>query len=778
MKKAKGLVSLFLLLTIALSMIYIPTSASGGALIAGSQMLTDIVGDYSGYTAISTAEQFKAIAAGGKYYLTKDIDLTAEGVNFATLKGGNNSANVLIIDGMGHSVKTDKPLIDELPGGGAGKHSEIRNLTINGSITLTKSEIEKYSNGMSAAALVGKSNGGIYENIVNNASVTLSDEAEARVAGLVGAVFNENIYFKGCINNGDVNANVISSNGLHGVAGIVAYVGINGANDATFIDCVNNANISNTSKVAENNYAGGILAIKRYSDTSVINMCDCKNNGKISAITAYGNYSAISTYQNMNVVRTVSVSTAEEFMQISGSGAYKLTADIALTAPNSNKFSGTLYGNGYTLTAPSGPFVYGNGVTYCELDPHITCLNINGRPLNSFAVIAGSASDASAKAIVDFVKSKYNITLPIKTASENYSGDAIYINCGNTYGNVRHGFDYELTDSGYMHIYLDETDDKILAYTNGFLTEKLTTDKSEADFFDNFGQKKFSYTFPEGADQGYTFSESEDEIRMLADGVKLIKRTYHTAAEVDVYAYILILESDANAHIEVNAVELTKVDSCVNDNEENCHLWHGVGRTTSQQAADIEAQGKDVIAAINAGFFMRSAKCMAPWGMQIVNGVIDREPSTENVYDKWFGITKDGKPVISDAAGYESNYKGEILYGVGARYIGIQNGKYKKLSSAGYDARTAVGYNADGDIVLVVVPGDNEDASEYGATYASMSQIFMDLDMDITDMLNLDGGGSSTMIADNEKGAVKLESPLLSGSSERALGNILAIVAG
>lgn len=53
----------------------------------------------------------------------------------------------------------------------------------------------------------------------------------------------------------------------------------------------------------------------------------------------------------------------------------------------------------------------------------------------------------------------------------------------------------------------------------------------------------------------------------------------------------------------------------------------------------------------------------------------------------------------------------------------------------------------------------------------------MDLDMDITNAMSLDGGGSTTMVVEAENGQPKLESPLYSTTEERALGNILAIVA-
>ena len=774
----KRFFSTLLFLAIILSIIYIPGMSASITMPDGSAMSLGMVSnDYSDYTAISTAEQFSKIAAGGKYYLTANIDLTADGVNFTTLKGGSNAASVIILDGCGYTVKTNKPLIGELSGGGAGKHSEIRNLVIEGEISASPAELASYSNGASLGSVVCKANGGIFENIVNNATVTLTDSAEARVSGIVGAVVNERATFKNCINNGVVKGIVTSSNARHAVAGIIAYVGVT---DVLLENCVNNASIVNASESDSGTYAGGIVAVKQNAST-VITMRDCLNTGRVRAKTSYGSYYAISTYKNINFIEVTSIDNAEEFANIKGNGEYRLTSDITLAESNVNEFSGVIYGNGYTVTSKNALFKKDNGATFDNVRVNITSLNIKGRSLDSFVIIASTVEDEHAKEIVDFVKKMYGITLPIMTPSESYVGNAIHINLGNTYGGIRYGFDYGLDDNGDMQIYLDETDANISDLVNDFLVEKLTTNKSAFDFFENFGAKSFNYTFPEGSSQGIIFNESEDVTRDIAKGVTALKRTYTTLAGKTLEAYAVILKSDAAAHIEVQAAALTQLESCPNDNADNCGCLHALDpKTTSEFVAEMEAEGKDVLAAINAGFFMRSAGCYAPWGMQIINGVVDTEPrdSTTNLknYSNWFGITKDGTPVISTLTDYRNNYKDEILYGVGSRYLSIVDGKYKKLSSAGHDARTAIGYNANGDIVMLVVPGNNETTETPGATYSDMAQIFMDLDIDIIDAINLDGGGSTTMVAEDVNGNMQLEAPLLSGSKERALGNILAIV--
>ena len=160
-------------------------------------------------------------------------------MNFETLSGGANDKAIIVIDGCGYTVKTDKMLIKQLPGGNArGVHSEISNLVIEGNISVDAKQLAAYNNGKALAALVGKANGGIFKNIVNNASVTLLSEETARVAGIVGAVFNDGIIMENCVNNGEITGEAAGS-ATAGIAGILGYAGIpSDETVASFTDCV------------------------------------------------------------------------------------------------------------------------------------------------------------------------------------------------------------------------------------------------------------------------------------------------------------------------------------------------------------------------------------------------------------------------------------------------------------------------------------------------------------------------------------------------------------
>ena len=231
--------------------------------------------------SISMAADFKKIVAGGQYCLAANIDLTAPGVNFTTLAGGVNADSVIAIDGIGYTVTTNKPLIAELPGGGAvGIHSDIRNLTVNGNIEVSSAEITAYNNGMSVGAVVGKANGGIFTNVTNNANITFTDAANTniRFGGIIGSVFNDSLTLKNCVNNGNLKGRVGNADSKYGMGGLVGFI----ANDASglktqFTNCTNTGDVNNTSTATTLVYAGGIFGNKRAN--AVINIQKCSNMG-------------------------------------------------------------------------------------------------------------------------------------------------------------------------------------------------------------------------------------------------------------------------------------------------------------------------------------------------------------------------------------------------------------------------------------------------------------------------------------------------------------------
>ena len=758
----------------------------------------------SSWTKITSAAEFAAISnskSGGKfkYYLGANIDLATSYPNWSgpTFWSGNNKDNAtnnnptIILDGCGYTITTSKPIFPELPGGGVandGTHSIIRNLKIEGTVSVTQAQLKAYDNGTSIGALVGKSNGGIYENIVNEASVTYSGtDGVARVGGIIGSVFNDDLYMNNCTNKGTVTASVSGSK--YGVGGVIALVGYPN-NDrgiqAELVNCKNEGAVRNNSTADSHVYAGGVMGVK-YNEPTLIYLIDCANSGKVYAKTAYGHYMADRLQQNTHIIKTTPISTAEEFASILGKGAYSLANDITITAANSNEFKGFFIGYGHTVTTPDRLFDNADKAMIKEVNVNPTMLVINGQRLETFKIVAANAGDESATEIKNHLQNNLGIKNVEITTDTSYKGNAFYVNLGNQYyndktnssakGATRFGFDYEQTSDGF-HVYLDGNGTEATkTLVNNFLNQKLPKVSSEGyDYFTLFGDKSFNYSFDTGHSTGLTYvSETSHN---LIKGIRYIEKTYENSSGANIKANILVIEKGSKAHLEVAAAKQTHVSSCTNSANCNCkHVLAADQKTVSGFAAAAEATGKDVIAAVNGGYFMLDAGCLTPWGAQIVDGTPYREPwGSGALGPRWFGILNDGTPICGDTTTFAEN-SGNIKYAVNGKYYVIKNGSFVATSNntinKAHDARTMIGYNEAGDIVIIAVAGNNNDVltKHPGVTLADVAQMFMDLDMDITYALNLDGGGSTAMITQDSEKNLVLRTPQYSSDTKDSKGN-------
>lgn len=215
--------------------------------------------------------------------------------------------------------------------------------------------------------------------------------------------------------------------------------------------------------------------------------------------------------------------------------------------------------------------------------------------------------------------------------------------------------------------------------------------------------------------------------RVLYEGVTLYEKTYVAAGYGEVEAYVLAIDAAANVELKVSAGAWDETNNAENPAE---------AKTVANHFRAVKNAGYNVLAMINGGFFdLNNTKSYVPYGVQIVDGEVKQAPSTDNNYsDNWFGMTTDGKYVISNAAGY-ADYEGNVQQAVGGGKLLIVDGVPVDLTSdRAY--RTAVGVNANGDLVMVAVAD---------ATYSDVCHIFVDMGLDIVTVLNLDGGGSTAM---------------------------------
>lgn len=250
-----------------------------------------------------------------------------------------------------------------------------------------------------------------------------------------------------------------------------------------------------------------------------------------------------------------------------------------------------------------------------------------------------------------------------------------------------------------------------------------------------------------------------EQSRQLCEGVTYLQREYIRNDGKPVQAFAVIAAPDAPVRAAV---------------------WgspQGQSQTVPQHVAEMEGLGKTVIAAVNADFFhFFHNGDKTTFGAQIIDGVVHKEPNNAERYgENWFGVTNDGEYVLSDLEAYESTYKGKLWQAVGGGVWLVREHQFYPHSSAAEEPRTAVGITDDGGLVLLCIDGRSE--KSVGATYADLTQAFLDLPVPIRSVLNLDGGHSTILMGRQPGEAIEiLNNPSSGLEALRPIADILTLV--
>ena len=235
------------------------------------------------------------------------------------------------------------------------------------------------------------------------------------------------------------------------------------------------------------------------------------------------------------------------------------------------------------------------------------------------------------------------------------------------------------------------------------------------------------------AREGYISLAEEAEVRTLAEGVTYKKCLYRRGDGRDVWVYLAEVAADAQAEIAVSACPLKTI------------------KPVTEHAADWEG---DVLFAMNASFFhFFNNGDKTPYGIQVVRGVTMAEPGRDKAQYStfFFAVTKEGKPILTDADSYYAHWKGKLQYAVGGGVMLIRNGKICLHQSEGLHPRTAVGVTEDDRVILMCCDGRSEKSA--GLSWADMIDLYLGLGYRIKDMLCLDGGGSTTVVLKEADGS-------------------------
>ena len=228
---------------------------------------------------------------------------------------------------------------------------------------------------------------------------------------------------------------------------------------------------------------------------------------------------------------------------------------------------------------------------------------------------------------------------------------------------------------------------------------------------------------------GHVTLLSEDFSTDIIDGLHYSERRYRVGSGEEASVYIAILSPNAKAQLAVSASPLRTI------------------KRVKDHAAEFD---RKVLFAMNAGFFhFFNDGDLTPYSIQVVHGVTMAEPGRDKPQycTYWVGLTKDGKPVISDIDGYYNTYKGKLEYAVGGGVMLIKDGKMHLHTHNARGPLSTVAIAKTGEIIFLNT--DGRSTRSCGLCYGDVIEIVMSLGYEIQDLLNLDGGGSTTVVIRN-----------------------------
>lgn len=202
--------------------------------------------------------------------------------------------------------------------------------------------------------------------------------------------------------------------------------------------------------------------------------------------------------------------------------------------------------------------------------------------------------------------------------------------------------------------------------------------------------------------------------------------------------------------------------------------------TTSETVTDFAKQNH-VQLAINTGFFTPCCHLFAESkdirGLSISEGKIVSAPSKDEKYNVALLIKRRNKAVIATVSPKTDLSK--IVTAVAGSAIIVQNGKntgdINKLNSADSpNPRTAVGLSKNRRYLYLVVIDGRHPGYSIGTTNRETAEILLALGAYTA--LNLDGGGSTTMVRTDPQGNV-IEVNRPSGGKERFDASALGVLA-
>ena len=228
------------------------------------------------------------------------------------------------------------------------------------------------------------------------------------------------------------------------------------------------------------------------------------------------------------------------------------------------------------------------------------------------------------------------------------------------------------------------------------------------------------------------------ETEQIAPGFSYRKCRYVLGDGRHTWVYFAFIDPDAPVQLAVSAAPLRTI------------------KTVKNHCIDYEtAFDTPVFFGMNAGFFhfFRSGD-LTPYGIQVVNGVEMALPALQDKDSPWYShnmlaVDKQGNAFVTDSQAYYKSWQGRLDFAVGGGFRLIRDGKIclhmdQQGGEFNYAPRTAVAIAGDGTVILLCADGRSKASA--GLSYGDMIEIILGLGLEITQLFNLDGGGSTTMV--------------------------------
>ena len=413
----------------------------------------------------------------------------------------------------------------------------------------------------------------------------------------------------------------------------------------------------------------------------------------------------------------------------------------------------TTAGSAVTLTV-------GTKVVYRHEYP-VTAFNIGAHEISEYTLVSFNKKNAANDIIVNYFLSLTGKKLSVVSANEYQGGPAIFFGLANENG---HHIDYP-----------DYSNDRYYVVASG---DDIIIDFKSSDVASEAASRFIQVCSPKNLTSEVTVTFSETSVITgiyIAEGTNsLVLESVETIEVAAGVIYEEHLYYDANGKpVRAYIITVEKGSATIATSMPGDEATTGKVSTVLEQVTAAAAEGKNVVAGINADFFDMGGSNMME-GLCVKDGVVLHGPSGR----PWFGITQDGTPVVGANDFEYSRYEGQFVTAVGGSNVVLQDG-FASHISVGTEwgdtrhPRSAVGYKPDGSIVLMMVDGRQPEISN-GASLADLAYIMASIGC--TNALNLDGGGSSTFVLKDADGKFNVENSPSDGGLRKVADGLMVIL--